>query len=157
MRVLVGMPEKGSQGGPAACEPPFVDELRRLGHDVEEEIYAYAQTRSGLIRRISRVRKTARRFRARLRRGNFDIVHLNTSFDTKALLRDAVVISCLPAKGAKVFLKFHGSDARLLKTGNPLLRSLGRYLLSRIDGIGVLSSEERGNNAREQIATKGTQ
>jgi glycosyltransferase involved in cell wall biosynthesis len=145
MRVLIGMPEKGSRGGPAACEPPFVDELRRLGHDVEEEIYAYAQTNSGSIRRISRVRKTARRFHARLRRGNFDIVHLNTSFDTKALLRDAVVISCLPSKGARVFLKFHGSDARLLKTSNPLLRSLGRYLLSRVDGIGVLSSEERGN------------
>ncbi|MDQ2920316.1 MAG: glycosyltransferase, partial [Acidobacteriota bacterium] len=145
MRILVGMPEKGSQGGPAACEPPFIAELRRLGHDVEEEVYGFASTRSNTLRRISRVRKTARRLRERLRSGNFDIVHINTSFDTKALLRDGVVVSCLPSTGAKVFLKFHGSDAQLLKTSNRLLRSLGRYLLSRVDGIGVLSSEERDN------------
>jgi glycosyltransferase involved in cell wall biosynthesis len=145
MRILVGMPEKGSQGGPAACEPPFIDELRRLGHDVEEEIYAYAGSKSGLAKRVSRVRKTARRLRERLCSGNFDVVHINTSFDTKALLRDVVVTSCLPSTGPKIFLKFHGSDARLLKTTNPLLRSLGHYLLSRVDGIGVLSSEERDN------------
>jgi glycosyltransferase involved in cell wall biosynthesis len=139
------MPEQGSQGGPAACEPPFVSELRRLGHEVVEEVYAFAQTRSSPLRRIARVRKTARRFRELVRSGSFDIVHINTSFDTKALLRDAVVISCLPSKGPKIFLKFHGSDARLLKTTNPLLRSLVQYLLSRADGIGVLSSEERDN------------
>jgi len=80
-----------------------------------------------------------------MRSGSFDIVHINTSFDTRALLRDAVVVSCLPSSGPNVFLKFHGSDARLLETSNPLLRSLGRYLLSRVDGIGVLSSEERDN------------
>lgn len=145
MRILVGMPEKGSQGGPAACEPPFIAELRRLGHTVEEEVYAYAETSSGPLRRISRVRKTARRLRERLRSGKFDILHINTSLDTKALLRDGVVVSCLPSTGPKIFLKFHGSDARLLKISNPLLRSLVRYLVSRVDGIGVLSSEERDN------------
>lgn len=145
MRILVGMPEKGSQGGPAACEPPFIAELHRLRHTVAEEVYAYAQTRSSPLRRISRVRKTARRLREQLRSGNFDIVHINTSFDTKALLRDGVIVSCLPSTGPKIFLKFHGSDARLLKTSNPLLRSLGRYLLARVDGIGVLSAEERDN------------
>lgn len=145
MRILVGMPEQGSQGGPAACEPPFIAELRRLGHEVEEEVYAYAQTRSSSLRRVARVRKTARRLSERLRSEVFDVVHINTSFDTKALLRDSVVVGCLPSTGPKIFVKFHGSDARLLKTRNPILRSLGRYLLARADGIGVLSSEERDN------------
>jgi len=145
MRILVGMPEQGSQGGPAACEPPFIAELRRLGHHVEEEIYAYANTQAGTLTRVARVRRTARRFREQMRSGNFDLVHLNTSFDTKAILRDAVVLSCLPSTGPKIFLKFHGSDAQLLKTNNPLLRSLGRYLVTRADGIGVLSSEEQNN------------
>ena len=144
-RILVGMPQEGSQGGPAACEPPFIEELRRLGLEVEEEVYAYADTQPGLIKRISRVRKTSRRFRALVRTGKFDLVHLNTSFDTRALLRDAIAVQCLPATKAKVFLKFHGSNAGLLKTANPLLRALGSSLLSRADGIGVLSSEERDN------------
>ena len=139
------MPQEGSQGGPAACEPPFIEELRRLGLEVKEEVYAYADTQPGLFRRISRVRKTSRRFRDLVRRGKFDLVHLNTSFDTRALLRDAIVVQCLPATKAKLFLKFHGSNAGLLKTANPLLRALGSSLLSRADGIGVLSSEERDN------------
>lgn len=154
MRILLGMPEQGSQGGPAACEPPFVAELQRLGHEVVEEIYAFAQARSSTLRRITRVRKTARTFRELVRSGSFDIVHINTSFDTKALLRDAVVLSCLPSSGPKIFLKFHGSDARLLNTSNPLFRSFGRYLLSRADGIGVLSSEERDNFLDAGVAAK---
>ena len=139
------MPEQGSQGGPAACEPPFTEELRWIGLQVVEEVYAFADTQPGLVKRISRVRKTSRRFRDLIRRRKFDLVHLNTSFDTRALLRDAIVVQCLPAGKAKIFLKFHGSNARLLKTTNPLLRAVVHATLSRSDGIGVLSSEERDN------------
>lgn len=145
MRILVGMPEKGSRGGPAACEPPFIDELRCLGNEVEEEVYAYAETQLGFIKRILRVLQTARRFRERIRTGRFDLVHVNTSFDRKALLRDFVVMNSLPATGTKIFFKFHGSDGGLLKTNNFVLRYLGRYLLQQAQGIGVLSSEERDN------------
>ena len=154
MRILVGMPEKGSQGGPAACEPPFIDELRRLGNEVEEEVYAYAETQLGLIRRILRVIQTARRFRQRIRTGKFDLLHINTSFDSRALLRDFVIISSLPAAGTKIFLKFHGSDGRLLETNNSVLRYLGRYLLKQAQGIGVLSSEERDNFLNSGVPEK---
>ena len=47
MRILVGIPESGPRGGPAACEPPFIDELRRRRFEVEEEVYAYAEMQSG--------------------------------------------------------------------------------------------------------------
>jgi glycosyltransferase involved in cell wall biosynthesis len=145
VRILVGIPEKGSQGGPAACEPPFVAELRRSGHEVVEEIYAYAETKSGLAGRVNRVLDTARRFQECVRTGNFDLIHINTSFDTRALLRDAVIVPRLSAHGPKIFLKFHGSNEHLLKTKNPALTTLRRRLLSHADGIGVLSTEERTN------------
>ena len=145
VRILVGMPEEGSQGGSVKCEPPFIRELRRLGREVEEEVYTYADTQVGLVKRIVRVVRTAQRFRQRVRSGSFDIVHLNTSFDTKALLRDCFTVSLLHSSGAKIFLKFHGSDARLLKTRNPVLAFVWRRLVSRVDGVGLLSSEERAN------------
>jgi glycosyltransferase involved in cell wall biosynthesis len=145
VRILIGMPEEGSQGGSVKCEPPFIRELRRLGRQVEEQVYTYADTQVGLARRIVRVVRTALRFRKRLRSGSFDIVHLNTSFDMKALLRDCFTVSLLNSSGARIFLKFHGSDARLLKTKNPALAFVWRRLLSRVDGIGLLSSEERAN------------
>jgi glycosyltransferase involved in cell wall biosynthesis len=152
MQILVGMPEPGAQGGPAACEPPFVAELRRLGHEVQEEVYAYAKANVGLASRAQRVLNTASRFKQRLRSGKFDLVHLNTAFDLKALLRDAVIVPRLSREGAKVFLKFHGSDARLLATKNPALAALRRRLLMHADGIGVLSSGERDNFLRAGVA-----
>lgn len=152
MRILVGIPESGSRGGPSACEPPFIAELRRLGHDVEEEIYAFADAETGLSNRAQRVLRTGRLFRQRIVGGAFDLVHINTSFDTKALLRDAVVIPKLRFGKTKIFLKFHGSDAELLKTRNPAAVLLRRRLLSHVDGIGVLSTEERENFLRAGVS-----
>lgn len=152
MRILVGIPESGSRGGPGACEPPFIAELRRLGHDVEEEVYAFADSEAGLANRTRRVMRTGRRFRERVRSGDFDLVHLNTSFDTKALMRDALIVPQLRSRKTKTFLKFHGSDARLLETKNPALALMQSRLLSHAGGIGVLSSEERDNFLRAGVS-----
>ncbi|SRR5258708_3865112 len=151
MRILVGGPEKGAQGGPAACEPPFVAELTRLGHQVDEEIYTFADANSSLPARVSRVWDTAQRLRERLSGGNFDLVHLNTSFDVRALLRDVAIVPRLSAQGSKIFLKFHGSDQKLLSTRNPILVALRKRLLAHANGIGVLSSEEQANFLRAGV------
>jgi len=150
LRILVGMPEVGARGGPAACEPPFNQELRRLGHEVEEEVYAFAGA-AGVIGRVGRVRRTARSLRAHLESGRFDIVHVNTSFDTRGLLRDAYVIPRLRSLGARIFLKFHGSDASLLETNNPVMAASRRRVLAGADGIGLLSAEEHANFLRAGV------
>src|ERR1044072_4246934 len=151
VRILVGMPEKGSRGGSPTCEPPFVSELKRLGIHVEEHVYTYADTKVGFPRRVIRVLKTLHQFRRKLLFGQFDILHLNTSFDTKALLRDSITMSLLRRNGTKIFLKLHGSDARLLETKNRILILLRNRLFSRVEGIGILSSEERANFLRAGV------
>ncbi|HLL72097.1 MAG TPA: glycosyltransferase family 4 protein [Pyrinomonadaceae bacterium] len=153
VRVLMGMPDRESLGGPAACEPPFAAELRRLGAEVAEETYVYGEKlgRTTLAERVARVTRTARQLRRRLRASKFDIVHLNTSFDTMALMRDAATIRLLRPTRAKIFLKFHGSDAALFETRSPARRALVRFVLARADGIGLLSSEERENFARAGV------
>jgi glycosyltransferase involved in cell wall biosynthesis len=151
LRILVGMPEEGSRGGSSNCEPPFVRELCRLGLEVEEQIYTYADTRAGLSTRVVRVMRTLIRFRKRLHSGTFDVVHLNTSFDTKALIRDFFTVSLIRRNGTKIFLKFHGSDANLLANKNWVLRFISRRLFAQVAGIGVLSSEERANFLRAGV------
>jgi glycosyltransferase involved in cell wall biosynthesis len=151
VRILVGMPEEGSRGGSPTCEPPFVNELRRLGLEVEEQTYTYADTRAGFLKRVARVLRTIHRFRKRLDCGGFDVLHLNTSFDTKALLRDCITLSLIRRNGTKIFLKFHGSDARLLENKNFALSFMRELLFSRAEGIGVLSSEERANFLRAGV------
>jgi len=147
MRILIGTPEQGAHGGPAACEPPFNAELRRLGVEVDEEVFTFGSN-PGPVGRTKRVLRTVGRFGDLAASGKYDLIHLNTSFDTLALFRDVPTVRRLQGSGARLFLKFHGSDARLLQTRNPVLRSMSRYLLSRADGIGVLSSEERANFLR---------
>lgn len=156
MRVLMGMPSKGSLGGPNACEPPFVAELRKAGVAVEEEVYVYGERfrKTDLRHRVTTVLQTARTLRKRLRAEGFDVLHLNTAFDVKALLRDAVTVHLLRPGPGKIFLKFHGSDARLVRTNNPMLRLLGRVLLSRVDAVGVLSNEEKENFVRAGVAER---
>src|SRR6266576_654293 len=146
MRLLIGMPDPDSLGGPAACEPPFVAELRRQGTDVEEEIYVYGEklSRTTLADRVHRVVRTALRLRRKLKSGSFDLLHLNSSFDSRALLRDVATLA-IAGRRARVFIKFHGSDADLLSTNNRLRKMLVHRVLNRADGIGVLSTEEKQN------------
>jgi glycosyltransferase involved in cell wall biosynthesis len=151
VRILIGMPEHGSRGGSPNCEPPFVYELKRLGCDVEEHNYTYADTKVVFPRRVIRVLKTLHRLRKKLRSAKFDVVHLNTSFDKKALLRDSVIVSALGGNRPKIFLKFHGSNARLLREKNWIWSLLRRRLFSRVEGIGILSSEERANFLRAGV------
>jgi glycosyltransferase involved in cell wall biosynthesis len=152
----MGMPEGASLGGPAACEPPFVAELRRLGVEVAEETYVYGEQLSGttLRQRVGRVLRTARRLRQRLRSAPFDVLHLNSSFDARAVLRDAVTLGLIRRSRSKAFIKFHGSDADLLRTHDPVLRRFTRTLLARADGIGVLSTEERENFIRAGVSER---
>ncbi|MFN2491447.1 MAG: glycosyltransferase family 4 protein [Pyrinomonadaceae bacterium] len=151
VRVLVGMPTKEARGGINACEIPFIEALKRHGIEVSEEIYSYDSRPAGPARRIARVLGTARRLRRRIQDQGFDIIHLNTSFDLKAIIRDVIIVSLLSKTRATIFLKFHGSDAQLLQRDNFLLRRIIQRILARVDGVGVLSSEERDNFIRAHL------
>lgn len=144
LKILVGMPEKTARGGINACEPPFLRELEKLGIEVREEIYTFDNDAEiSVWQRIKQVRQTALKFRRILQSEHFDLVHLNTSFETKAILRDAFSLFWLKKNGAKIFLKFHGSDVELLKTARFPVSFLIRYLIKTADCIGLLSSEEK--------------
>ena len=153
----MGMPEQSSWGGPVACEPPFVAALRRLGVEVAEETYVYGEQLAGTSfqQRVRRVLRAARRLRRRLRREEFDVLHLNTSFDARAILRDVTALGLLRrATRTRIFLKFHGSDESLLRTNDAVLRRFVRALLARAHAIGVLSTEERENFLRAGVSAE---
>ncbi len=151
MRVLVGMPTKEARGGINACEMPFIEALKRYGIEVSEEIYSYDDKPAHPAQRVARVLRTARRLRRRIRAERFDIIHLNTSFDLKAILRDVTVVFLLGGGQARIFLKFHGSDAHLLQKRHSLLGLVIHRMLARVDGVGILSSEERDRFVRARV------
>lgn len=142
MKILIGMPSKDSWGGPARCEPPFVAALAKSA-DVETSDYVYGDKEkpTPTPERVRRVLKTAFRFRQLLRRGDFDVIHLNSAFDARTVLRDSISLFIMRPGKAKVFIKLHGSDTKSFRN-LPRYRILIRYLKSKADGFGVLSTEE---------------
>lgn len=150
MRILVGMPDKDSLGGPIYCEPPFVSGLRAAGVEADEEVYVYGEGAepTPFWRRICRVLEAARRLRRRTRENCYDVIHLNTSIDEKCILRDMATLAFLRSSRVPVYLKMHGSIAAFLETKSNFWKLLQRRLFVRAAGIGILSSEERENFLR---------
>jgi glycosyltransferase involved in cell wall biosynthesis len=149
MKILVGMPSPDSWGGPISSEPPFVEALRKLGADVTEEVYVYGDKDkpTPLFARIRRVLSTAFRFRKLLKNRDFDLIHFNTAFDTKTILRDSISLFLMKPK-AKIFFKLHGSEAEKFANANFFIKFLIKYIAQTVDGFGVHTREEKANFLR---------
>jgi len=123
-----------------------VDSLKKLGIDVVTETYVYGdkERSTNLFKRALRVIRTALRFRQLLAKERFDVVHLNTAFDKRTVLRDAAWIFLSRPGTANVFLKIHGSGAHLIPPKSLIYGRLIRYLDKRVAGYGVFTYEELG-------------
>lgn len=141
----MGMAAADSWGGPASSEPPFVEALRRRGHEVVEEDFVYGDKErpTPFLSRVSRVARTAARITSCLHEGNFDLVHLNSAFDRRTILRDSFTIFAMGRNRPKVFIKMHGSFPEQLKEPGPLFGMLMRYLIDNVDGWGYHTTPER--------------
>lgn len=146
MKILVGMPSPDSWGGPISSEPPFVEALRNLGVEVTEDVYVYGDKDkpTPFLERIRRVLSTAFRFRKLLKKQSFDIIHFNTAFDLKTVLRDSVSLFLMKPK-AKIFFKLHGSQAENFQNANFLIKILINYIAKKVNGFGVHTQEEKAN------------
>jgi glycosyltransferase involved in cell wall biosynthesis len=149
MKILLAMPSRDSWGGPISSEPPFAEALRNLGETVTEEVYVYGDKDkpTPIFERIRRVVSTAFRFRKLLKTQDFDIIHFNTAFDLKTILRDSFSIFVMNPK-AKLLFKLHGSEAEKFENVNFVVRYLIDYLKRKVDAFGVHTSEEKANFLR---------
>ena len=149
MKILFGMPSKDSWGGPISSEPPFVRAVRESGVGAVETDYVYGDKAkpTPLTERIRRVIRTAFRLRRLLKDGEFDLVHLNTAFDRRTILRDAFSVVVMRPGRTKVFLKIHGSEAQDLTGSGRVMGFLMRVIAKRVDGFGIHTTEELDNFA----------
>ena len=73
-----------------------------------------------------------------------DVVLVQTSHDSVALARDIPLAMSLRAAGSALVLQFHGSRADLLdQPGSRVLKRATAFLLRQVDGVFLLSTEER--------------
>ena len=110
-----------------------------------EHVFQAACERTGRLTALAlpfgRRRKSGSAFARLARRERPDLIHLDSAFDRRALVRDACYALLGRWLGQPVFFKFHGSDPALVRTRSPFWRTLTRFVVGSAAGVGVLSTD----------------
>jgi len=147
IRILMGIPNPDARGGLLSCVPCLLEYFQANGRTkIFTIIYGSHGRQKHFWSRILDTARMSRRMVRVAREEKLDIIHINTAYDINALLRDVFVVLCLKLANIKVkiFLELHGSDAGLLSK-HLIWNLITLILLRNVDGVGFLSTEERGN------------
>ena len=141
MRLLMGVPST-SHVELARYE---IEGLRELGVEIDTLPYGSRSEGESTLKKALVVAWTARAFRRALQRSTYDLVYLNSTIGSRALVRDAITLQALRSANVPVFIKMHGSDSTLLNRTDPVARILKHIVFNRAAAFGLLSSEEIAN------------
>ena len=131
-------------GGIAATEHVFQAACARTGRVVVLPLpFGRRGTSGSVLTRLAEGASDLVAFARLVRREHPDLVHLDSAFDRRALVRDSCYALLARVLAQPVFFKFHGSDPALVRTRSPLWRGLIRLVTGIATGIGVLSTDER--------------
>ena len=137
MRVLLNTPELANPGGVAyyyRCVRPH------LAKDVEYFVIGARRCETSL-RNGLRIFRDYVYFIAKLKAGNYDVVHLNPSFVAKAILRDALFLLIAKAFRTKVIVFMRGWNEVFARFVQKYLGRLFRLVYSKADVFIVLSAD----------------
>ncbi len=137
MRVLINTPSLSKEGGVAQ----YNNSLKDFMHSSRD--YFFIGSRSGSeswYGAIGRFIVDYVRFVTKLINEEYDLVHLNPSLASKAIIRDGIFLMIAKAFGKKVVVFNHGWDERFELKIRRCFSSLFRIVYSRADAFVVLSS-----------------
>ena len=142
LRVFFNVPRPELHGGPPTHLPLLETELRK---HVDLETFDYGRrtdSETTFDKLLGRT-KDLIKLRAKISRFQPDIIHHNTAFDTRAIIRDAALMWVAKRYETPVLLKMHGSLDELFGKVSPPVERLRDAVISNADCIGVLSEIER--------------
>jgi glycosyltransferase involved in cell wall biosynthesis len=150
VRVLLTGPDLSKPRGGIQT---FVESILTAFESVNEVDAEFFPVTLGLYRDESWFRKASRNLAAiapfRRRIHNCDIVHLNSSFDSRSVARDSIYLALALLGRRRIVLMFHGGDpARVVWFRWPVARELVSALLARCAVILVLSKFQASNLQR---------
>ena len=102
-----------------------------------------ARGEKGILWVIIRTMKDYLDFFRKLKMGNYNLVHLNPSLGSKAIVRDGIFLLIAKAMGEKVIVFVHGWDNKFERVLRQYFLGLFRMTYLRADAFIVLSSEFR--------------
>lgn len=146
IRVLMGLVDQGQAGGVFAAERSMIRGLESLGGvQVMPFRFGSRTADAPFGKRLVRLLRDLIAFGGMLIRERPDVIHLNSAYNRDALGRDVLYLLIARSLGHRVFLKYHGSDARVLADGGEIWRALTRIVVALAARVGLLSTEELNN------------
>jgi glycosyltransferase involved in cell wall biosynthesis len=141
-RILFNTPNPWLQGGPPGHLPILEGKLRKhlelynFDYGRKSDAETLSQKVFGRIRDLMRLRQIYRKISP-------DLIHLNSAFDRRSILRDAPLVLLAKSLRASIFLKIHGSLPEAFSETSWFLDRVRRIVLQNVDVIGVLSPIEQ--------------
>jgi glycosyltransferase involved in cell wall biosynthesis len=120
-----------------------IEGINALIPDCQIIHYGPVNSKRGFINKTLITISSAFAIRSALKKGNYDLLFLNTAFDFTAILRDCFTLFVIRRQKARFFLKFHGADIVLLDNLTGYKKILVNWLIKTAHGAGVLSGMEK--------------
>lgn len=142
IRILFNSPNPALHGGPPTHLPMLEQALRRV---VEVHNYEYGRKSDTetLVQKVFGRMGDLVRVRSLCRKVRPDLIHHNSAFDHRAILRDAPFVLLARQEKLPIFIKVHGSLPEAFRQGSVLFNWARRKVLLTADRIGVLSAVEK--------------
>jgi glycosyltransferase involved in cell wall biosynthesis len=144
MRIFMLVQPPGARGPVGKHTSYLVAALRSLGCTVETHPWGRRMENVSLREMVAQRAHDVRSVRRSLKGRSFDIAVVKTAHDWRTLIRDLAVVLAVRRRCRPIVLQLHGSRASaLVRPGRPLFKLATALLLSLVDGIMVLSTEEQ--------------
>ena len=142
LKILFSILDENLKGGLPTHLPLLKDELKRF---VELDTFNYSRKNDNenIIEKITGRLIDLITIYYKINKFDPDIIHHNTAFDKKSIIRDAPLAFLVKREKAKLFIKIHGSFEETFNNLHFIFKQMRDYLLKNVDGIGVLSIEEK--------------
>jgi glycosyltransferase involved in cell wall biosynthesis len=143
MRLLMLSPTPTLRGPLPKHTPVLVSALRKAGSEVTQEPWGRHADKESLWAKPRRLVQDIRRIRRALAQRSFDVMVVKTSHEWMSLLRDIPLLFAVRRLVPCIVMQFHGGRSDVLVgAGHRGFKTATRLLLSRSDGLLVLSDEE---------------
>jgi glycosyltransferase involved in cell wall biosynthesis len=139
----MSLPDKRARGGIVSSAYTLRDSLAEEGLDVRGFLYGGRTDDETLAYKAVARLFDLFVFGARIAVTRPDVVHLNSSFDFRGVLRDSFFALLARATGCKVLIKFHGADLSLLESDSWFSRFVVRAVMRSAHLVCVLNSAEQ--------------
>ncbi len=154
MKLLFNTPNPALKGGPPTHLPWLEAELAKHLELIPFD-YGRKSDHENIVQKVLGRVGDLISVRRLIRQLDPHLIHHNSAFDPRAIVRDAPLAALARRHNVPLFMKIHGSLPEAFTTQSALVQRLRTQLLRDVHALGVLSQAEKDEFEHEFPQTRG--